>query len=161
MKTITAEAVHNSLPQEKIRQGSLFGALTDDCINFILKEGRILELSPGEKVFDCGDSGNAFYVVLEGSLSFVKLHDGQLYSTRDINFGEEVGFVAMIALHNHVGYAVANCDSRVLEITSDLFATIHENYPFDFGIITLNLARDMARNIRKLSNALVEHAIKH
>lgn len=161
MKTITAKAIHNSLPQEKIRQGSLFGALTDDCINFILKEGRILELGQGEKAFDSGDSGNAFFVVLEGSLSFVKLHNGKLYSTRDIGFGEEVGFVAMIALHNHAGYAVANCDSRVLEVTSDLFARIHENYPFDFGIITLNLARDMARNIRKLSNALVENSIKH
>ncbi|MBN0989120.1 Crp/Fnr family transcriptional regulator [Amphritea pacifica] len=161
MKTITAEDIHTRLPQEKIRQGSLFGALTDDCINFILEQGRILELASGEKVFDAGDSGNAFYVVLEGSLSFVKLHDGKRYNTRDIGFGEEVGFVAMIALHNHAGYAVANCDSRVLEISSDLFARVHENYPFDFGIITLNLARDMARNIRKLSNALVENAIKY
>ncbi len=72
--------------------------------------------------------------MLDGDLSFVKLH---------------------------AGYAVANCNSRVLEITSTLFALIHQNYPFDFGIISLNLARDMARNIRKLSNALVDNSIKH
>ncbi len=161
MKTITAKSIHNALSQEKLRQGSLFGALSDECINFVLEEGQILELSKGEKVFDCGDPGNAFYVVLDGDLSFVKLHEGQQYNTRNICFGEEVGFVAMIALHSHAGYAVANRNSRVLEITSDLFAQIHANYPFDFGIISLNLARDMARNIRKLSNALVENSIQY
>ncbi|WP_428035800.1 cyclic nucleotide-binding domain-containing protein [Amphritea sp.] len=161
MKTITPEAIHNRLPQETIRQGSLFGALSDDCINFVLEEGRILELAEGEKVFNSGDKGDAFFVVLEGNLSFVKLHNEQRYNTRDISFGEEVGFVAMIALQDHAGYAIANCETRVLEISSDLFARIHENYPFDFGIITLNLARDMARNIRKLSNELVKNAIKY
>jgi hypothetical protein len=38
---------------------------------------------------------------------------------------------------------------------------LHKKHPFDFGILSLNLARDMARNIRKLSDTLVENSIRY
>jgi len=66
----------------------------------------------------------------------------------------------MIALHDRVGRAVAREDSVLLEISSDVFGELHRAYPLDFGLLTLNLARDMARVIRKLSDALVEHSIR-
>lgn len=149
------------LKPDHLTGGSLFGAISQDAIQFLLDNGQILKLDTGEHVFDYGDRGQSFYVVLDGGLSFFKYHDDILLHTRDINFGEETGFVSMIALHDHVGYAAANQPSLILEISSDLFARLQSEFPADFGIITLNLARDMARVIRKLSNALVENSIRY
>jgi hypothetical protein len=52
-------------------------------------------------------------------------------------------------------------DGIVLEISSALFSKLHDRFPYDFGVLMFNLARDMARVIRKLGDVLVEHAIKY
>ncbi len=120
----------------------------------------VFSLNKGDKIFDYGQRDEAFYIVLQGELSFFKSHDGKMLHTREIGFGEETGFVAMIALHDHVGYAIASQPSLVLEISAELFARLQQQHPADFGIITLNLARDMARTIRKLNNALIDKTIE-
>jgi len=65
----------------------------------------------------------------------------------------------MIALHDKVGKAIAKENSIVLEITSHLFSDFHDDHAFDFGILLMNLSRDMARSLRVLGNALVENHI--
>ncbi|MEH6579863.1 MAG: cyclic nucleotide-binding domain-containing protein [Amphritea sp.] len=161
MQQISVSDFKQQITPEQLRSGSLFGALSEEGIQFLLNNGKLHYASAATKVFNYGDRGDSFFIVCKGCLSFIKQHDGELYHTRDINFGEESGFVAMIALHDHAGYAVAKEDSLLLEVPSAVFSELHEKYPFDFGVITLNLARDMARTIRKLSNALVENAIKY
>jgi len=68
----------------------------------------------------------------------------------------------MIALHDRVGNVYAKEDSLLLEISSQLFSDFHDHYPFDFGILLMNLSRDMARTIREISNTLVtKETTKH
>lgn len=160
MKQIPKDLYPDIITPEYLARGSLFGAISSDCVSFIIDEARLLSLDVGDKVFDCGQRGEAFFVVVDGELRFFKNHLGNLLHTRDISFGEETGFVAMIALHDHVGFAQASEPSLVLEISADLFARLQQSYPTDFGIITLNLARDMARTIRKLNNALIDKTIE-
>ena len=161
MNVINPENCPEILNPDHLSGGALFGAISPGAVSFLINNGRILKFGKGEQVFNYGDRGESFYIVLDGSLSFYKFHSNTLLHTRDIGFGEETGFVSMIALHDHVGHATANETSLVLEINSELFARLQTEFPADFGIITLNLARDMARVIRKLSNALVEHSIRY
>ena len=161
MEKISVEEARQSLAPEKLASGSIFGALSVDATRFLLEHGNIYQVRAGESIFEYGDRGGSFFIVCEGSLSFIKQHEGERFHTRTAGFGEEVGFVAMIALHDHVGSAVACEDSIVLEINSGLFAELQRAYPQDFGLLILNLARDMARVIRKLGNTLVENAIQH
>ena len=77
-------------------------------------------------------------------------------NTRSVGQGGELGFVAMIALQPHSGDAVAATDCVLLEISSLVFSQLHAQHPQDFGLMTLNLSRDMARVINQLGNALVE-----
>jgi CRP-like cAMP-binding protein len=146
---------------DSLGSGSVFGAISREARRFLVDEGKLFSVAKGDTVFDFGDPGKSFFIVCSGSLDFFKDKDGDRYLTRTIGYGEEIGFVAMIALHDHVGKAVAREDSVILEVSSALFARLHENYPMDFGVLTLNLARDMARVVRKLSDRLVEHAIVH
>ena len=161
MEKISIEPGMQGLAPENLASGSIFGALSGDATRFLLEHGNIYQVRTGEQVFEYGDRGDSFYVVCEGSLNFFKQHGGDCFHTRTVGFGEEVGFVAMIALHDHVGNAVARENSILLEISSALFAELQQEYPLDFGLLTLNLARDMARVIRNLSNTLVENAIQH
>lgn len=161
MQRISAHTALDELGPEGLQGSSIFGALSSNAIRFLLEQGKVYRVQKKDLIFDCGDRGDSFFVVCKGSVDFFKQHLGEYTYTRTSQFGEEVGFVAMIALHDHVGKAVAREDGMVLEISSNLFSELHDKFPFDFGLMILNLSRDMARVIRKLSNILVENAIAH
>ena len=110
-------------------------------------------------IYKPGDKGDRFLVILEGSVSFYQFHNGEFAYIRDHLFGEELGFVAMIALHDRVGKAVAAEDSLILEVSCELFSELQSYDPTQFSILLLNLSREMARTIRDISNSIVDKKI--
>lgn len=159
MRTVQAYETEFDITPKRLKEGSIFGALSEDAIQYLLQNGIIHVADKGDEIFHYNDKGESFYAVLHGSLDFFKQHQHKVLHTRDVEFGEAIGFVSMVALHGRVGTAYAKEDSLLLEVTSTLFSDFHDAYPFDFGILLMNLARDMARNIRELSNALVLHEV--
>jgi CRP-like cAMP-binding protein len=146
---------------EKLQQGSLFGAMSAPGINYLLDHGQIWQLNPGDQLYDCGDLANRFFIVCDGELRFIKIQGDTELHTRNIGFGEEIGYVAMISLQPHGGRVEATEPSIVLEVSCDLYAQLQAEYPQDFGILTLNLARDMARNVQRLNRLLCDNAIRY
>lgn len=161
MERITIEQLQQRLSTAELSSGSIFGAQSSDATRFLLERGRIWRARAGEAVFQYGDAGSSFFVVCAGSLDFFKQKDGNRCHTRTVSSGEEVGFVAMIALLDRAGTAIAREDSLLLEIDSSLFSDLHHAYPEDFGLLSLNLARDMARTIGRLMDILVDNSIQY
>jgi len=159
METVLAKESQYDISPSHLREGSIFGALSDSSIEFLLNNGVLHEVNKGDEIFAYGSEGGSFHTVLHGKLDFYKQHDEKKKRTRTIEFGEAIGFVSMIALHERVGSLYALEDCLLLEISSQLFSDLHDQYPFDFGILLMNLSRDMARTIRVLSNALVENNV--
>lgn len=156
MKQIPFELFSRQYDLKTLGSGSIFGAISADATAFLLKNGAIYEAQEGEAIFQNGDQGDNFYIVCEGKLAFYKHQGERSFMTRTVGFGEEIGFVSMIALHPHEGRAVALEDSTVLKVSASLFSLLHQNYPMDFGLMLMNLARDLARNVRRLSDSVVE-----
>lgn len=158
MISMSFEQFREQMAPEEMVSGSVFGALSEAATYFLLEHGKLYSVQAGESVFEYGDAGDRFYVVCSGSLNFYKLHDNDWRHIRVVNAGEETGFVPMIALHKQSGKAVARQDSIVLEIGSALYAALQQEYSQDFGLLTLNLAREMARVIDKMGESLIENA---
>ena len=47
---------------------SMFGALSDDSLDFLLQYGRLLQVAAGDRLFSVGDKSDMFFVVLKGSV---------------------------------------------------------------------------------------------
>jgi CRP-like cAMP-binding protein len=156
MRKITIEEFEQTMAPQELSSGSIFGAVSVGATRFLLEHGKIYKVMVGESVYEYGDRGDRFYVVCEGSIDFLKYYKGELHPTRTASFGQEVGFVAMIDLHEEGGSAIASQESVVLQISAELFSELQQSYPLDFGLMTLNLARDMARLISVLGEALIE-----
>ena len=152
MKILNSSHFTQQSEIDTLKRGSLFGALSNKSINLLLEKGEILQLKHGDTLYNDGDSGGCFYIILKGRILFFRLKQGEYTFVRGFVFGEELGFIAMIALHNRIGKATAEEDSVVLKITSDVFYDLHETLPTDFGILLLNLSRDMARRIREYTS---------
>lgn len=141
------------------QSASIFGALPPEVIEYLLEKGKVYSVDKWDIIYKPGDKGDRFFVILSGSVSFYQFHHDEFAYIRDHLFGEELGFVAMIALHDRVGKAVAAENSHILEVSCKLFSDLQRQYPSEFGILMLNLSREMARTIRDISNTIVNHKI--
>ena len=156
MKQLSFEQFAQVMDPDDLSGGSIYGALSTEATRYLLEQGVILQITAGETLYNYGDRGDRFYIVCLGAIDFLKYHNGDFHHIRTATFGQEVGFVAMIDLHKEGGSALAKEDSIVLQVTSDLFHDLHREFPIDFGLMTLNLARDMARVISRLGEEVID-----
>jgi len=156
MKLISSEQVLKTRELSSFANASVFGALPEASILWLLQNGKIHSLEKGEYIFSQGQPGNSFHVILDGQIGYYKFHDGHYAYIRDYKTGEQIGFMSMIALHDRVGRAQALQDTITLEIDSALFHKFHNNGPLEFGLLMMNLAREMARSLRSVDNLIVK-----
>ena len=156
MKSLTAEEFLETRDISTFTSASVLGALAEESILWLLERGKIRAMDEGEYLFTPGESGNSFHVILQGGVSYYKYHLGKYAFIRDYGRGEQIGFMSLIALHDRVGRAACHADTIALEIDSTVFHAFHDERPLEFGILMLNLAREMARSLRTADNLLVE-----
>jgi signal-transduction protein with cAMP-binding, CBS, and nucleotidyltransferase domain len=137
---------------------SMFGALCDESLEFLLHEGRLCHCDTGDRLFSLGDYSEMFYVVLSGTVRFYQSKEeaGELVPLREYKVGEQIGFVGMIGLHQRRGSAVMEQPGYVLEVSAELFHRLCDRYPEAFKIFFINIAREMSREISHLDQMYVE-----
>ncbi len=137
---------------------SMFGALSDASLDFMLQRGRILQADAGEALFSVGEKSDMFYVVLAGSVRFFQAKDESAMKVplRKYQVGEQVGFVGMIGLHQRRGDALMEESGYLMEISSELFHQLCEKFPEMFQIFLINITREMSREISQLDLMYIE-----
>lgn len=137
---------------------STFGALSDDAIIQLLESGHVKKLDRGDVLYRWGEETTGFNIILKGDLAFYKHCENFDVLTRHFTSGEEGSFDRLIGLLPHSGTAVATEETLVLEISHDQFFAFHLDHPADFGILMINLARELSREIDMLERLIGEIA---
>ena len=148
--------VNHTFPVDFCQELSMFGALSSACLEFILSKGKINQYDQEEAVFSLGENSSQFYVVLSGRVGFLRPKGDKKIFIRRFKPGEQIGFVGMIGLHERRGFAVAEDQTCLLEITSELFHQVCEKYPADFVVFLINITREMSREINDLDELCTE-----
>ncbi len=156
MELMSTEQLLKNHELSSFTNASVFGALPETTILWLLQNGKIYFLNKGENLFTQGQRGDSINVILEGQISYYKFHEDRYAYIREYKTGEQIGFMSMIALHKRVGRAEAYQNTIILEIDSDLFHDLHNHAPLEFGILMINLAREMARTLRTVDNLIVD-----
>lgn len=147
MHQIDGEFLLDGLGIDHFKSASALGALSDQAIAYLMKKGRVYALNKGDTLFEDGGPGDTFFIILKGSFAYYLPVDNHRKYIRNFDIGMEIGFVSMIALTSRPGTAIATMDSYVLEVTTDLFYAFHCERPLDFGVLLMNLCRELARRI--------------
>jgi len=156
MRTLTLAELYQRCSSDYIQGLSTFGALPVDVVQHLLKEGELFELEPDESLYEVGSSVDEFYVVLSGTIALYHHHDGKRALTHYYRPGQQIGFVGLIALHARKGTAVANERCCMLSISGKQYYELHETSPDAFGLLTLHLARAMARTLGEMGDRIAE-----
>jgi CRP-like cAMP-binding protein len=154
MKILDASEVIESLGLPYLRELATFGALPDEVILDLLSRGTIRQFKRGEYVIRHSKIASDFQIVLQGKTAFYKHYEGCDILTRHFREGEQMGFDLMIGLIPHDGTDVAVDDCLVLDVGSDQFYQLHVDFPAEFGLLMINLARELSREIEMLEDVI-------
>lgn len=154
MQTIDPDTFLSQIPLRSLPELATFGALPESAIDWLLRHGHIRHIVAKERLFSEGERVAEFYIVLTGSVSSYRSLQEQQVLTRICRPGEPIGFTAMIALHDRYSNTFADEESLILEIPCDVFYEMHEKLPQAFGILLLNLTRELARSVGALGDRL-------
>jgi signal-transduction protein with cAMP-binding, CBS, and nucleotidyltransferase domain len=133
---------------------STFGALSNEVIAELLHNGVIHHYKKGEYVTHVEQIADSFQIVLHGCIAFYRHFDDCDVLTRCFRQGEQMGFDQMIGLLMQNGTDVAVEESMVVDVSSAQFSRLHVDFPADFGLLMINLARELAREIEMLENVI-------
>lgn len=154
MRQIDAEEVLNTLGYDRLRELACFGALSDAAIKSLISKGSVMSLMQGEVLNAFQDPVTGFNIVLQGDIAFYKHCEKHDVLTRYFLAGEQIGFDSMIGLIPNSGTDVAAADSLVLHVMTDQFFLMHDCFPEDFGLLMINLARELSREIAMLEQVI-------
>ena len=154
MEILAADETIDKLGWTCLNELSTFGALSNGVIIELFHEGVIRHYQKGEYVTRLDQVAEDFQVVLSGCVAYYRRFEGCDVLTRQFGQGEQVGFDLMIGLLNHNGTDVAQQESLVLDISREQFFKLHVDFPADFGLLMINLARELAREIEILENVI-------
>ena len=156
MKQLDSQEVLKTFGLAYFRELATFGALSDKAIEWMLQQGLIERVDAGRRITRFGDAANSFHIVLDGQTAFYKRHGDRDVLTRYFEMGDQIGFDIMIGLIPHNGTDVAVRESVILTIGIDQFREFQEQLPADFGLLMINLARELSREIALLEDVIVQ-----
>lgn len=154
MEVLDADEVIDNLGLAYFRELSTFGALSDEFIIDLLENGTIRQFNKGEYLARYGEAAADFQVVLQGRMAFYKHSEVCDVLTRYFNTGEQMGFDLMIGTISHNGIDVATENSKILDVNSDQFYELLVNFPAEFGLLMINLTRELSREIALLEDVI-------
>ena len=154
MQLLDPAEVIDSLGMTYLHELSTFGALSEAVILDLITNGKVERLQKGEYIAHHDEKADDFQIVLQGRMAYYKRQQGHDVLTRYFAEGEQMGFDEMIGLIIRDGTDVAVADSLLLSISSSQFYNLHVEYPGEFGILMLNLSRELAREIAILEDVI-------
>ncbi|MCG6551819.1 MAG: cyclic nucleotide-binding domain-containing protein [Candidatus Magnetominusculus sp. LBB02] len=122
----------------KIRQLDFFSFMTDEDILKLLRMSKVRRYKTDELVFDEGQPGDRFYVIIDGSIDIRKqMEDGTIERLAHLNRGECFGEMALLEDSTRSARAVATENTMLFELDKAIMNSYDD-------IITLKLYKKFA-----------------
>jgi len=136
---------------------SLFGGLSVEQIGLIRPLMGAAIFDTGEVIIREGQSNDSIYFITEGrvdvsrcGVSIVELPEGQ-------TFGE----MELLDVMPSVATVTAVVPVRVVTISNRCIRTVYSRDPKVFGIVMMNLARDLSRRLRRMDELACDASQSH
>jgi len=142
---------------DELRQVGLFGAVSDDVLQFLAGKLFVTLPEPGAEVFHEGDIARDMFVVMSGEIEVLKRsHHGVEARVALLGPGDWFGEMSILDVQPRSATVRVLAPSRLLRINaSDLDAL----YRYDvkaYSIIVLNVARELSRRLRVADGLLAD-----
>ena len=130
---------------------SVMAGLDDEALRFLSDLAREEQYPAGAVIVGEGEPGNRMYFLVEGRVAVVK-HHGSAQPVILARLGPGEFFGEMSLVESVVRSASVVADEAVIACTlkGTDFHRLYRHRPEQYGIVMLNLARDLSRRLRAL-----------
>jgi len=141
---------------KQLQQTALFGATSDEAVEFLLAKGHWISVDAGRWFFREGERGASIYWLEQGRVAICMRRSGNDVELRQLGPGECFGEVALFDFGPRSASVLALEPSRALEITTGLLREISRRDLEQYTLLTMNLGRELARRARTAEHRLFE-----
>lgn len=129
----------------------IFAGLSPDALEIFTARMKEITAPPGAVILSEGESSRTFYLIGQGAVRVCK-HFGQPAEVELARLGSGEFFGEMCILETLPRSATVQTvePSTFLTLSSMDFLHLYNQMPREYGILVLNLARDLSRRLRRL-----------
>lgn len=124
----------------------LFGEMNDAELETILSLTKIVTYEAGQYVFQQGEKGHSFYIVLSGRFRALQHTENGIFILGDISAGEPIGEISLFTREAHSASVVALRRSQLLQLEDDRYTELVQQFPSFAAIVTKFVIERMRRN---------------
>jgi len=150
-------ATISAILRQNIRQLELFTSLSDDEIDILVKHAKIHSLVEDEVLFNEGDDGDFFAIVIEGRIEIKKLSDNdQPITIATLTSGATLGEMSLIDHETRSASAIAAEPSTVFILSRQSFDSLVDQSPRCGVTLIRKIATILCATIRRTSNLFAD-----
>jgi len=147
-------ALFNALSAIPVLAGTNLPAQT-----LLAQEGLVHDFAPGAWIVREGEAGHSLFILVEGDVDVVKHADSPYaFTLARLRQGTFFGEMCVVDPVPRAASVRTLTPVRVIEIKAATLHHLFQKMPDQYAIVLLNLARDMARRLRKLDDAFAARA---
>jgi CRP-like cAMP-binding protein len=134
---------------EALREIGLFGALSDDVLEFLATTLPVQMVEAGEALFREGDQAREMFVVLGGEVEVLKrTRRGAEARVALLGPGDWFGEMSILDVQPRSATVIAVAPSKLLRLTSESLDALYRKDLKAYSLIVLNVARELSRRLR-------------
>jgi CRP/FNR family cyclic AMP-dependent transcriptional regulator len=150
----TTPALFQALASTPVLAGTDLAAQT-----LVAQEGTVRDFAADEWIVREGEEGHAFFILVEGDVEVVKRAGTAEEVVLDtLKRGNFFGEMCVLGPMPRAASIRTLGPVKVIEIRAMTLYHLYQKMPDQYAIVLLNLARDMARRLRRLDEAFVARA---
>lgn len=142
------------IPSERLQAYSLFGGLAPSQIDLVRSCMRVETFAPGQALMREGEPNDSIFFILEGS---VQVSRRGVFIV-ELPEGQTVGEMELLDVMPAVATVVAVGELRAAAISNACVRSVYKSDPKAFGLMMMNLARDLSRRLRRMDELTCDEA---
>lgn len=145
---------------DELRQVGLFGAVSDDVLQFFTQKLVVLLTQPGDIVFREGDPARDLFVVISGEMEVLKRsQSGVDARVAVLGPGDWFGEMSILDVQPRSATVRVLAPSRLLRVSASDLDALYRHDTKSYAIIVLNIARELSRRLRVADGLLADFVI--
>jgi CRP/FNR family cyclic AMP-dependent transcriptional regulator len=137
--------------EQFLHHASVLAGIDDEAIRFLSDLARAENYADGAVIIAEGEPGNRMFFICAGAVKVVKGHGAPgAVTLAQFGPGNFFGEMSLVESVNRSASVVAAGDVSVCTLKGTDFHRLFQVRPDQYGIVMLNLARDLARRLRAL-----------
>jgi len=150
--------IENVLPI--LNKISIFTGLSDPQLYTLFRLLSRVSYKANEFVFEQGEEPSHIYIVKTGKVKLV-VWEGQVPLQLVVfEEGHCFGEASVIGIQPHKGTAIALTDTELIVLSREALMSIYESDKELFGILILNIAREVCRRLYASDDILLHYLMK-